>query len=197
MATTRLLTRHVDKGKTVKESLTESKDYALNPEKTKHQDADLVTGFQCDPKTADVEFHYAKKIYEQKTGRKQKNDVILYQFRQSFKPGEIMPEEANKIGYEWAMRFLKGKHAFYVSTHTDKAHIHNHIYWNSVTLDCTRKFRNFLGSGKAGRRLSDLICLEHNLSVIENPSRKKSKSKWADSRKKTQRELLEEMIDGA
>ena len=31
------------------------------------------------------------------------------------------------IGYEFAERFLKGKHAFIVATHTDRAHIHNHI----------------------------------------------------------------------
>ena len=44
------------------------------------------------------------------TGRRQKNDVIAYQIRQSFKPGEITAEEANKVGYELAMRFTKGKY---------------------------------------------------------------------------------------
>ena len=61
------------------------------------------------------------------TGRTQAHDVIAYQIRQSFKPGEITPEEANKVGYETAMRFTKGKHAFIVATHVDRAHIHNHI----------------------------------------------------------------------
>ena len=50
--------------------------------------------------------------YEQTIGRSQKSDVIAYQVRQSFKPGEVTPEEANRIGYEFAERFLKGKHAF-------------------------------------------------------------------------------------
>ena len=50
------------------------------------------------------------------TGRAQEHDVIAYQIRQSFKPGEITPEEANEIGYELAMRFTKGKHAFLVAT---------------------------------------------------------------------------------
>ena len=88
---------------------------------------------------------------------------------QSFKPGEITPEKANRIGYETAMRWTKGKYAFFVATHTDKAHIHNHIYYNSTSLDCTRKFRDFIGSGRAVRRLSDRICLENDLSVITNP----------------------------
>ena len=82
---------------------------------------------------------------------------------------EITPEEANRVGYEFAERFLKGRHAFFVATHTDKAHIHNHIYYNSTSLDCTRKFRDFIGSGRAVRRLSDRICLENDLSVIANP----------------------------
>ena len=64
---------------------------------------------------------------------------------------------------------MKENHAFIVCTHTDKHHIHNHIYWNSTSLDCTRKFRNFWGSTMAVRRLSDLICVEHCMSVVENP----------------------------
>ena len=105
--------------------------------------------------------------YERTTGRSQKSDVIAYQVRQSFKPGEVTPEEANRIGYEFAERFLKGKHAFIVATHTDRAHIHNHIIYNSTALDGTRKFKNFWLSTFAVQRLSDLICLEHQLSTIE------------------------------
>ena len=86
--------------------------------------------------------------------------MLCYQIRQSFKPGEITPEEASRIGYETAMRWTKGKYAFFVATHTDKAHIHNHIYYNSTSLDCTRKFRDFIGSGRAVRRLSDRIVLK-------------------------------------
>ena len=77
--------------------------------------------------TVDEEFMLTKRLYEQTTGRRQKSDVIAYQVRQSFRPGEVTPEEANKIGYEFAERFLKGKHAFIVATHTDRAHIHNHM----------------------------------------------------------------------
>ena len=77
---------------------------------------------------------------------------IAYQIRQSFKPGEITAEEANKVGYELAMRFTKGKYAFIVATHTDREHIHNHIIYNSTALDSTRKFRDFLLSGLAVQR---------------------------------------------
>ena len=50
------------------------------------------------------------------------------------KPREITPEEANRIGYETAMRWTKGNYAFFVATHTDRQHIHNHIYYNSTSL---------------------------------------------------------------
>lgn len=75
------------------------------------------------------------------------------------------------------MRWTKGRHAFIVTTHTDKQHIHCHIYYNSTTLDCTRKFRNFWGSSFALRRLSDRLCLENGLSIVENP-KPRSKSKY-------------------
>lgn len=121
--------------------------------------------------TADAEFLLSKAKYKAITGREQRRDadVLCYQIRQSFKPGEITPEEANRVGYETALRWTKGKHAFFVATHTDCRHIHNHIYYNPVTLDCTRKYRDFFRSASALRRLSDRVCLEHDLSVITNP----------------------------
>lgn len=172
MAATRLIALHINKGHTVADCLKARTDYASNPEKT--EKGELVTGYECDSMTCDEEFLLSKREYQQKTGRtfigalkKETNDIIAYQIRQSFKPGEITAEEANRVGYETAMRFTKGKHAFIVATHTDKAHIHNHIIFNSTTLDCTKKFRDFYFSGIALQRLSDIICIEHGLSIID------------------------------
>ncbi len=174
MAATRLIALHVNKGKTVAQCLADRTDYSENAEKT--EDGKYISSYACDPRTCDEEFLLSKWQYEHITGRTQKRDVIAYQIRQSFKPGEITPEEANAVGYELAQRFTKGKHAFIVATHVDKAHIHNHIIFNSTTLDCTRKFRDFKLSGLAVARLSDLICLEHNLSVIfRKPYRERTK----------------------
>lgn len=117
--------------------------------------------------TVDEEFMLQKRQYYQITGRSQKDDVIAYQIRQSFKPGEVTPEEANKIGQELALRFTKGRYSFIVATHTDRAHIHNHVVFNSTSIDGRRKFRDFRRSGIALQKVSDLICLEHGLSVIE------------------------------
>ena len=174
MAATRLIALHKNKGKSVAACLKSRTDYVQNPDKT--EQGELVSCYECSPLTVDEEFMLSKRQYELSTGRSQKSDIIAYQIRQSFKPGEITAEEANNVGYELAMRFTKGKHAFIVATHTDRHHIHNHVIFNSTALDGTRKFRDFFFSALAVQRLSDLICLEHQLSVIEiKPYRERQK----------------------
>lgn len=195
MAATRLIAVHINKGKTAGQSLADRLDYSHNPIKT--NDGEFVTGYECDPRTAWEEFLLTKREYEQKTGRQQKGDVLAYQIRQSFKPGEITPEEANRLGYELAMRFTKGNHAFTVATHTDKAHIHNHIYFNSTTLDGTRKFKNFWFSGIALQRVSDLICLENGLSVIEKKVYRDRKKHTEYPKRETFRDNICAAIDSA
>ena len=125
--------------------------------------------------------------------------MIAYHVRQSFKPGEITPEEANRLGVEFAKRFTKGNHAFVVCTHIDKSHVHNHIIWSAVNTDCDRKFRNFWGSTRAVRRLSDTICIENGLSIVEDPKpHGKSYNKWlGEQAKPSHREQLRVMIDRA
>ena len=106
MATTRIIPMHQNKGKTIRQCLSYRLDYGKNPDKT--QEGQLISAYACDPETADAEFALSKREYYQLTGRRQDSDVIAYQVRQSFRPGEITPEEANRIGYEFAERFLKG-----------------------------------------------------------------------------------------
>ena len=186
---------HHNRGKTILKCLSERTDYAMDGEKTAN--GELISSFECAPETAAAEFALSKQIYFQRTGREQEHDIIAYQLRQSFKPGEVTAEDANKIGYEFAERFLKGKHAFIVCTHINRHHIHNHIIWNSTTLNCDRKFRNFWYSTNAVRKLSDLICIEHGLSVIENPQRKGlSYDKWLGNKARpSNRETVRIVID--
>ena len=186
---------HKNRGKTLLSCLAARTDYAMDKDKT--ADGQLISSYEFAPQTAAEEFALSKQIYFQKTGREQENDVIAYQFRQSFKPGEVTAEEANRIGYEFAERFLKGRHAFIGCTHINRHHIHNHVIWNSTTLDCSRKFRNFWNSTKAVRRLSDTICMEHGLSVIENLARKgMTYDKWlGGSAKGSNRDMLRKAID--
>lgn len=199
-----MLQRHANEGESIAEAIRDCLDYGKNPEKT--EDGKYISSYECDPATVAAEFLLAKASYKAMTGREQKkgSDVLCYQIRQSFYPGEITPEEANQISYELAMRWTKGRHAFIVTTHTDKQHIHSHIYYNSTTLDCTRKFRNFWGSSFALRRLSDRLCLENRLSIVENPKpRSKGKfrnyGEWQAGQKKplTYQDRLRAAIDTA
>lgn len=198
MATTRLMPLHIGKGRTVGTAIEQIIDYVENPEKT--DGGRLITSWQCDSRSADQEFAYAKQEYIEKTLRvRGSDDVIAYHLRQSFRPGEITPEEANRLGCELARRFTKGNHAYIVCTHIDKAHIHNHIIWSAVDLECERKFRNFWGSTRAVRRLNDTICIENGYSIVEHPKGKgKSYDKWlGDQKKPTHRERICFAIDEA
>lgn len=195
MAATKLIVLHINKGKTLAKTLEDRIDYAHNPEKT--ENGNYISSYECDPKTVLEEFLLTKRAYQQATGRRQNNDVIAYMIRQSFKPGEVTPEEANRLGYELGMRFTKGKHAFIVDTHTDKPHIHNHIIFNSTMLDASKKFNNFWLSGLAIQRLSDLICLENGLSVIERKSKSERQQQPKYEKKDTFRDGIRIAIDEA
>ena len=165
MAATRLIALHMNKGRTLAQCLEDRIGYSMNIEKT--DKGRYVSSYACDPRTCCEEFMLSKRQYYHSTGRVYKNEVIAYQIRQSFKPGEVSAEDANRVGYELAMRFTKGKYAFIVATHTDRAHIHNHIIFNSTSIDGTQKFRDFKRSGLALQKVSDMVCLENGLSVIE------------------------------
>ena len=197
MATTRLIPMHVIKGQTVAHTVHERLSYAINPEKT--NSGQLVKAYGCEPETAAGEMLLCKKEYETYIGRSEekKSDIVLYQIRQSFKPGEITPEKAQEIGYELAMSFTKGKYQFVVATHTDHAHIHNHIIFNSTSIDHAQKFRNFLGSSEAIRKISDKLCLENGLSIIEAPKQGPSHyGKWLGDKKPISwQEKLRQTID--
>ena len=123
MATTRIMPLHVGKGRTESRAISDIIDYVANPKKT--DNGRLITGYACDSRTADAEFLLAKRQYIAATGRvRGTDDVIAYHVRQSFRPGEITQEEANRLGVEFAKRFTKGNHAFVVCTHIDKYRSH-------------------------------------------------------------------------
>jgi len=167
MATTALLPIHAG-NKSVGKALAKSLNYIMDGVKTNN--GEWVTSYECDPLTAAREFQFSKGEYAAITGRSQgKNDVIAYHLRISFKPGEADPETANKIGYELGLKLTKGKNAFVCCYHGDKEHPHVHVVFNSTTLDCRRKFRNFYNSSFHIRKIADHLCLENGLSIIEKP----------------------------
>ena len=118
LATTRLMSLHVGKGQTAGDAIKRALGYIKDPMKT--ENGILVTSYGCTPQTAEVEFMLMRREYLTITGRRRgKDDVLAYHLRQSFKPGEITPEGANRIGYELAKRFTHGNHAFIVATHNN------------------------------------------------------------------------------
>ena len=201
MARTWIEPVHAGKGRSFKQAFYDSLDYIMNPEKT--EQGQYISGYEADWRTFADQAIYNKMQYDQCRGRSSRGekDVLAYHATQSFKPGEITPEEANRLGMEFARRFTKGKHAFVVCTHTDKEHIHNHIYWDAVSLDHRKKFRNFWGSSKAVARLSDTICLENGYSVIDDPKGKgvgQSYELWlGDKKNPSHRDQLRVAVDRA
>ena len=197
-ATTYLKSHKRADKRTALQSLKDRFDYGLNPEKL-----GAVSSYLCDPATAHAEFMLVKNQYQGETDRRAGHGALCYQIRQAFPHGEVTAEEANRIGYETAMRWTKGKYQFFVCTHIDKEHIHNHIYYNSTAYDRSRKFRNFIGSSFALRRLSDRVCLEHDLSVIANPKlhskgRYLHYGQWlGENQKLSQKEQIRFAIDTA
>lgn len=188
---------HQNKGRNLHQSLDSKLTYILNPAKT--DNGKYVTTFKCAAQTADAEWALSHRQYKDRTHRQSDHGVIAYQVRQSFAPGEVTPEEANRIGEEFAHRFLKDKYAFVVATHVDREHIHNHILWNAVSLDGERKFRDFFMSGLAVRDLSDQICTEHQLStIIAKSKRCRDYKSWLGVlRKVPQRDMLRASINAA
>ena len=194
MATTTILTVHVNKGKTPKQCVAAQLNYIMNPAKT--DGGKLISSHACMPETAVNEFMLYRQEYLENTGRENENEVLVYHVRQAFKPEEITPKEANEIGKELASRMTNDQFAYVVATHIDKHHVHNHIV---IALDCQHKYRDVKRSGKDLAQLSDAICEEHQLSVIRDPQNKTvSYDKWqGNQRKISHRDELRMIIDAA
>ena len=121
MATTRIMSLHINKGKTAGHCLKERLDYITNPDKT--DGGALISSYACSQETADKEFLLMRNAYIANTGRLIQNEVIAYHIRQAFKPGEVTPEKANEIGKELAARLSGGNNAYVVATHIDRHHV--------------------------------------------------------------------------
>ena len=173
-------------------SLAEAIDYALNRDKT--EQACFETGINCDVEAAWRDMLSTKRRWGKAQRKRQGYHII-----QSFAPGEVTPEEAHAAGVEFAQRLFGERYEAIVTTHLNKAHLHNHVVVNSVSmLDGTMyrdTFQEYYGGDGAGiRGTSDAICQEHGLSVIEpdpeNPDRRRSRPEWEG---RTVAELAEEL----
>lgn len=147
--------------------------------------ATVKSGFNCDVNYAKTQMKATRMIY----GKDDK--VQAHTLIQSFKPGEVTPEQANALGYQLAEKVAEG-HQVAIYTHTDKDHIHNHLVINSVNMDTGLKFQAH--GQKAIQEVKDAndqICLEHGLTIPEEPAKvryttaeksllEKGKNSWKD-----------------
>ena len=148
-------------------------NYTQNGDKTEHQL--YVSGFNCDPQNA----YYLMQATKQRWGKPLDSGNVGYHIIQSFKPGEATPDQVHEIGCEFARRFLEDRFECTVSTHLDKGHLHNHIVVNSVSFMDGRMFRNdFTTYYKGIRAVSDELCRENRLSVVETDGHGKSYGEW-------------------
>ncbi len=146
----------------VKASVQKAVDYICNPDKTEGRI--LVDSFACTPQTAGHEFDY---ILSHGTGQ---GDNKAFHLIQSFATGEVTPEKAHKLGKELADRLLQGNYSYVLATHTNTRTTHNHLIFCACNNFDHKKYLDTKNSYKYLRHLSDEICRENGISVIEDPS---------------------------
>lgn len=153
----------------IRSNLSARLQYIKNPEKT--NEGLLVAGFNCTADTAYVDMMETKKHYAKTGGR------LGYHLMQSFRPGEITPERALEFGQEFIRRYLHHRYEALVSVHTDKSHVHCHVIWNSVSFMDGKKYHAPAGQYLDKiRYMSDDLCREWGLSVIEQTQNQNMKS---------------------
>ena len=175
------------------EDLRRLMDYAENPDKTEQRY--LISGVNCLPELAYERMMETKRRYGKYGG------IVAYHGYQSFKPGEVTPEQCHALGVELAKRLWGDKFEVLVASHRDHEHLHNHFILNSVSFKDGEKFHcppYYHDTVMAPE--SDKLCLEHNLSIIQNTQRKRAPYVAYMSEKKgkpSHRTLLKMDIDDA
>ena len=180
-----------------KTSLEAAIDYALDRAKTER--ICYETAINCSRDRVYQDMLDTKRRWG-KEDRKRKGYHII----QSFAPGEVAPDQAHTIGVELAQRLLGDRYEAVVSTHLNKAHLHSHIVFNSVSFVDGAMYRDKMKDYYEGiRGTSDAICREHGLSVIEPGKPLKgapvSRAEWEAQRrgKPTVRGLIRQDVDEA
>lgn len=163
-------------------------NYAANPEKTdenQYNKAEMQVLHNVMAYAAD-EYKTEKRLYvsgvnvtpdtykmQQTKLRYGKTDgIIAFHAIQSFKPGEVTPELAHKIGVEFAKEMWGDRFEVLIATHLNRQHLHNHFVINSVSFADGKKYYDNTENYNLMKKISDRLCEENNLSVIRNPKSK-------------------------
>lgn len=123
----------------------------------------FVSGINCAPDVARLEMNTVKRQFGKTGGR------VAYHAYQSFAPGEVTPEEAHQIGVQLAGELWGDRFQVVIATHLDRNHLHNHFAINSVSFADGKRFHSDAKSLHHFQEVSDRLCREHGLSVIEHP----------------------------
>lgn len=153
--------------------------YVTNEKKTEKT---LVTGLNCSANASeayeDMKFgfemfsgeRFFKRSIRSETAKSEKQKIRLHHYIQSFKPGEVTPDEAHQIGVEWAERVFGKNRMVLCATHTDRGHIHNHFAVCPYDIDGKHWHAN-KESLRRCKAISDEISLAHGLEIIEHPKK--------------------------
>ena len=153
----------------IKTTLDLSIEYICNPDKTDGEI--LISTHACGHETASLEFEMTRSSWNS-TSKNLARHLI-----QSFDPEDnLTPEIAHEIGNKLIDNVLKGKYEYILTTHIDRGHIHNHILFNNVSFIDGRAYNSNKKTYHQIRGISDGLCKEYGLSIIENPSKEKGKS---------------------
>ena len=185
------------------QQLTDVIRYAVNSEKTQEMSSEdgaplhrFMSGINCSPATARDEMLAVKKRFGKEGG------TVAYHGYQSFAPGEVTPELAHEIGVKLATRLWGDRYQVIVATHLDKEnHLHNHFVVNTVSFADGIKYHRTRKDYHEMQTVSDELCREYGLSVIEQPQqgRDKQYGEWRaeQEQRPTWRGLIRADIDEA
>jgi len=144
----------------IKSTLGKALAYIENPDKTDGQM--LVSGYNCEPQTASIDFEMTAVLAHKARNLKRKRSTNLaYHLIQSFSPEDaVTPEQAHELGKKLAFEYTGGKYEYVVATHIDKGHIHNHIMINAVSFYDYKKLRTVpYRTARQIRDISDRLCI--------------------------------------
>ncbi len=167
----------------IKNNLKQSINYLINPEKTinkdygknnynylesysnkdydfKNEKAEYVSCINCSEYDPYGDMKFTKEQY------RKTDNVLAFHGYQSFKEGEVTADIAHEIGVKFAEEMFRD-YEVVVATHQNTNHIHNHFIINSVSYKTGKKYNNNRANLAKLRQISDSICAEYGLSVLD------------------------------
>ena len=165
----------------IKNNLKQSINYIINPEKTTNKDYGKVD-YNFLEGRKDYDFKKEKVCYvsclncdddnpfddikDTKDYYRKNNGVLAYHGYQSFKEGEVTSDIAHEIGVKFVEEMF-GDYEVIVATHQNTNHIHNHFIINSVSFKTGKKYNNNRTNLSKLRNISDSLCAEYGLRVLD------------------------------